>query len=54
MAAVFAALGAWALWSAFDPIHYDRSYGAGGVVLGLVSLWFAWRALGQWAARRRR
>jgi hypothetical protein len=41
------------LWSAFRPSESSlRSLGVDPVLLGLVSLYFAWRALGQWAARR--
>jgi hypothetical protein len=55
VAAVFVALGGWFLWTAFHPRgHYSRSWGAGPVPLGLTCLYFAWRALEQWAARRRR
>ncbi len=55
VAAVFAALGAGLLWSAFHPGgHPRRSYGVAPVLLGIVCFYFAWRALAQWAARRRR
>lgn len=54
VAAVFAALGGWFLWAAFHPRGYfHRSSGAGPVLIGLTCLYFAWRALEQWAARRR-
>lgn len=55
VAAVFCALGAWFLWRAFHPSAFtDRSLGAGPAVLGVVSFYFAWRALRQWASGRRR
>jgi hypothetical protein len=49
VAAVFAALGGGFLWIAFRPRGYlTRGYGVGPVLLGLVCLYFAWRALDQW------
>ena len=48
VAAVFTALGAWFLWVAF----HSRGYYS--VLLGPTCLYFAWRAVRQWAARRRR
>ncbi|WP_242342070.1 TFIIB-type zinc ribbon-containing protein [Anaeromyxobacter terrae] len=54
VAAFFAVVGVWSLWRAFHPRYFERSYGAGPVLLGLVSLYFAWRALEQWAAGRGR
>lgn len=53
--AVFTALGGWFLWTAFQPRgYYRRGLGAGSILIGLSCLYFAWRALEQWAARRRR
>ncbi|GEJ58514.1 hypothetical protein [Anaeromyxobacter diazotrophicus] len=54
VAAVSAAVGGWFLWIAFHPRGYSRSFGLGRVVIGLTCLYFAWRAVEQWAARRRR
>lgn len=55
VAAFFGALGAWSLWRAFHPNASSfRSLGLGPVVLGLVSFYFAWRALEQWLSRRGR
>lgn len=48
VAAVFTALGAGLLWMAFPSAGYY------GLLLGLTCLYFAWRALRQWAAQRRR
>jgi Zn-finger nucleic acid-binding protein len=53
VAAVFGALGAWLLWGAFHPRGSFGRFGDGGALLGLASLYLAWRALRQWAARRR-
>ena len=54
VATVFIALGGWFLWKAFHPRgHYGRSWGDGAVLIGLTCLYFGWRALEQWAARRR-
>jgi hypothetical protein len=53
VAAVFGALGALLLWSAFDRgARYGR-YREDLVVLGLLSLYVAGRALWRWAERRR-
>jgi Zn-finger nucleic acid-binding protein len=52
--AVFTAVGGWLLWIAFHPRRfYSRTWGVAPVLLGLVCLYFAWRALEQWARRRR-
>jgi Zn-finger nucleic acid-binding protein len=52
VAAFFGAAGAWLLWRAFH--HYGRGLGANAAVLGLVSVYLAWRALREWAERRGR
>jgi hypothetical protein len=52
VAAFFSAAGAWLLWHAFR--RYGHGLGAEAAALGLVSLYFAGRALWQWAERRGR
>jgi Zn-finger nucleic acid-binding protein len=54
VAAVCAVLGLWSLWATFHTRRYSRTLGVGSALLGLTCLYFAWRALEQWAARRRR
>jgi hypothetical protein len=52
--AVGGVVGVWALWVTFHPDgRFDRDLGTGPLALGLISLYYAWRALQEWAARRR-
>jgi Zn-finger nucleic acid-binding protein len=53
VALFFAGAGAWLLWDTFHPRgHLSRTFGAGGAMAGIVCLYFAWRALGEWVERR--
>jgi hypothetical protein len=54
VAAVFVALAGVLLWCAFHPRAFSRGLGTEPVLLGLVCLYFAWRAVEQWTGNRRR
>ena len=55
VAAALTALGGWFLWTAFRPSgYYSGTWGVEPALLGLICLYFAWRALREWASRRRR
>lgn len=54
LAAAFAALGGWFLWTAFHPRGFGRSLGMEPVLLGSACLYVAWRAIEPWIAGRRR
>jgi hypothetical protein len=55
VAAFFGAVGLWLIWQGFHSGGYYGYRGpVGAVGAGIASLYFAWRAFGEWMARRER